>query len=53
MTLRAQVVDLTRTNIVDDPNQVGSISQIAIVQGKANIGAMEILINMIDSFRVK
>ncbi len=49
MALGAQVIDLIRLHLLDDPDQVGGIGEIAVVQHQAWIELVGILVEMIDA----
>lgn len=49
MALGAQVVDLIRLQLLNDPDQIGAVGEVAIVQGQARIIFVGILVEMIDA----
>ena len=53
MALSRQVVDLVGLNLLDDPNEVGGIREIPIVQFEAQVPFVRILIKMVDSIGVE
>ena len=53
MALRAEVVDLIRLHGLDDADQIRRIRQIPVVQDEAQLLLVRILIEMIDSIRIK
>ena len=53
MALGRQIVDLVRLHLLDDPDQVGGIGQIAIVQNKPPVLFMRILVEVIDPVGVE
>ena len=53
MALRGQVVDLVRLDGLDDPDQVGCIRQIAVVQNKAQGGLTGVLIEVVYAIGVE
>ena len=48
MALGTQVVDLIRLHLLDDPDQVGAVRQIAVVQGEPLIKLVRVLIQAVD-----
>ena len=46
--LRRQVVDLVRSRLLHDADQVGRVGNVAIVQMKGNAGVMRIVHEMIE-----
>ncbi len=53
MTLGSQIVDLIRLHLLDDPDQVGGIGKIAIMENKTAAMIVGILIEMIDAVGVE
>jgi hypothetical protein len=53
MALRCQVVDLVRLHLLNDPDQVGGIGQVAVVQPHVHRALMRILIQVIDSIGIE
>ena len=53
MALGAKVINLIRLHLLDDPNQVGAIGEIAVVEHKAGIAFMRILVEVINSAGVE
>ena len=53
MALRAQIVNLVGLAVVNDPRQVGGISQIAVVQDQPAVIDMRVLVKVINPLRVK
>jgi hypothetical protein len=53
MALGSQIVDFIRLNLLNDPNQVGCIGKIAVVQNKPLFRMMWVLIEMIHSVCVE
>jgi hypothetical protein len=53
MALRGQVVDFVRMHGLDDADQIGGVRHIAVMELKVLIRHMGILINMINTCRVK
>ena len=49
MALGTKVVDLIGLHLLDDPDQVGAVSEIAIVEHKARITFMGVLVEVINS----
>ena len=48
MALRAEVVDLIRLHLLDDPDQVGAVSEVAIVEHQTRISFVRVLVEVID-----
>lgn len=48
MALGAEVLDLIRSDITDDPDQVAAVGEIAVMQRQPWIPLMGILIEVID-----
>ena len=53
MALGTEVVDLVGLNLLDDPNQICAISEVAVMQYKPLISFVRILVEMIDPCGVK
>lgn len=53
MTLCGQVVDLVRLHLLNDPNQVGGIGQVAIMENQASVRIMRALVQVINPVRIK
>ena len=53
MRLRAEVVDFVGLDLLDDPDQVGRVGQIAVVQNELAVVDMRILIQMVDAVGVE
>ena len=53
MGLCAQVIDLVGLHFGNDPRQVGAVGQITVVQLKAGIVCVRILIDVIDALGVE
>src|SRR3979490_2696786 len=49
MTLRGEVVDLGRPDLLHQPDQVGRIRHVAIVQEKRHIAGVRVFVEMIDA----
>ncbi len=48
MTLGSKVVDLIRLHLLDDPDQVGTVGEVAVVKNKARIALVRVLVEVID-----
>ena len=48
MALGAEVIDLIGLHLLDDPDQVGAVGEVAVVQHLAGITLVGILIKVID-----
>ena len=53
VALRRQVIDFVRLHLLDDPNQVRGVGQIAIMQFEPHVFLMRILIQMIDAIGIE
>ena len=53
MGLRTQVIDLIWLNIADQPSEVRSVSQVAVVQLEAGIGGVGVLVEVINSLGIQ
>ncbi len=53
MALGSQVVYLIRLDLLDDPDQVGGIGQIAVVQDEVSVFGVRVLVEVIYSVCVK
>src|SRR5580693_3634825 len=49
MALRRQIIDLGRTDLLHQPDQVGGIRHVAIMQQERRVAGVRILIEMIDA----
>ena len=48
MARSTRLVDLIGLHLLDDLDQVGAVSEVAVVQHQARIGLMRILVEVID-----
>ena len=48
MALGAQVVDLIGLHLLDDPDQVGAVGEVAVVEHQARIALVRVLVEVID-----
>jgi hypothetical protein len=48
VALGAKVVDLIRLHLLDDPDQVGAVGEVAVVQREAGIALMWVLVEVVD-----
>ena len=48
MALCTKVVDLIRLNLLNDPNQIGAVGQIAVMQNQTRIRFMGILVKVVN-----
>jgi hypothetical protein len=53
MTLRSQIVDLGGTDLLHQPDQVGRICHVAVVQQERHVAGVRILVEMIDPLRIE
>ncbi|MNY14445.1 hypothetical protein D3C86_1476220 [compost metagenome] len=53
VALSGQVVDLVGLDLLDDADQVGGIRQVSVVQVKAAVGVMGILVEVVDAIGVE
>jgi hypothetical protein len=51
--LRGEVVDFVRLHLLDDTNQAGTVSQVAMVKEKAHVFFVAITIKMIYAIGIK
>jgi hypothetical protein len=49
MALGAEVVDLIRPDITDDPDQIAAVGEIAVMESEPGIPLMGILVEVIDT----
>ena len=48
MALGAEVVDLIRLHLLDDPDQVGAIDKVAVMEHESRVALVWILVQVID-----
>ena len=48
MTLCTEVVDLIRLHLLDDPDQVGAVGEVAVMEHQARVTLVGILVEVID-----
>ena len=48
MALGAEVVDLIGLHLLDDPDQVGAVCEVAVVQHQARVTLVRILVEVVD-----
>lgn len=48
MALGAEVIDLIRHNLLDDPDQVDAIREIALIEYQARVDLVRVLDNVIN-----
>ena len=53
MALGTEVVDLIRLGLLDDPDQVGAVRQVAVVQHQPRVALVGVLIQVIDAAGVE
>ncbi len=53
MALGRQIVNLVRLHFLHDPDEIGGIGQIAVVQLQFRGRFVRILINMVDAFGIE
>jgi hypothetical protein len=53
VALRGEVVDFGRLRFLNDTNEIGRVSHVAIVQCEADILFVRIVIEMVDALRIK
>lgn len=49
----AQIVDLVGLNFLDDADQVGRVGQIAVVQRKAHVALMRVLVEVVNPISIE
>ena len=53
MTLGCEIVDLVRLHLLDDPNDVGGVRQVPVVQVQADMLLVRILVQVVDTIGVE
>jgi hypothetical protein len=53
VALGRQVVDLVGLNFLDDPNEIGRISQVSIVQFQPHIALVGVLVQVVDAIGIE
>jgi hypothetical protein len=53
MTLGRKIVDLIRLHLLNDPDQIRSIGQIAVVESEPNVPLMRILVQVVDAVSIE
>ena len=53
MTLSTEVIDLIRLHLLDDPDQIGTVSEITVMEHQPRVTLMWVLVEMIDPAGVK
>jgi hypothetical protein len=53
MTLRRQVVDLARLVLLDQPDEVGGVGEVAVVHEKLGLVLVRVYIEIVDTPGVK
>ena len=53
MALGAEVIDLIRLHLLDDPNQIGAVGEVSIVKNQARVALVEVLVKVINSTGVE
>ena len=53
MALSPEVVDLIRLHLLNNPDQVGAVGEVAVMENQSRIIFMRVLIKMIDSAGVE
>ena len=48
MAHRGKIIDLVGLGLLDNPDQIGGVGQVAIMQRKMDVGFMRILVEMVD-----
>jgi len=49
MTLRREIVDLGRPDLLHQPDQVGRIRHVAVVQQERHVAGMRVFIEVVDA----
>ena len=53
MRLRAEVVDFVGLDLLDDPDQVGRVGEVAVMQNELAVVDMRVLVEMVDPVGVE
>lgn len=53
MALRRTIIDLGRLRFLNEPDQIGSVGQIAVMQEKLSVLGMWVFIEVIDARRIE
>lgn len=53
MALSPKVLDLIRLHLLDDPDHIGDVDEVAVMQHQARVGFVRVLIEMTDSAGVE
>src|SRR3546814_6985740 len=53
MALRSKIIDLVRLCFLDQPDQVGRVSQIAVMQVEPCVTYVRVLVQMVDTLGVE
>ncbi len=53
MALRRQVIDLLRLNLLNNPNEIGGIGQIAVVKLEAHVFLVRVLVQVVNTVGIK
>ena len=53
MGLSSQIIDLIRLNIMENPGQVGAVRKVSVMEDKALVADMRILVDMIHTLGVE
>jgi hypothetical protein len=48
MALGGQIVDFRRPHLLDDPDQAGAVGQVAVMELDADIGLMQVAVEVVD-----
>ncbi|MNL02313.1 hypothetical protein D3C87_1228140 [compost metagenome] len=53
VALRGEVVDLVGLDLLDDPDQIGGVGQVSVMQVKPAVGVMGILVEVVDAIGIE
>jgi hypothetical protein len=49
MALRREIIDLGRPDLLHQPDQIGRVGHVAVMQQERHVAGMAILVEMIDA----
>ena len=53
VALGGEAADLARPHLLDDPNEVGAVGEVTVVELEADVRLVEVAVEMIDTPRVE
>jgi hypothetical protein len=48
MALGGQIVDFRRPHLLEDPDQAGAVGEVAVMEFEADIGLVEVAVEVVD-----